>query len=102
LENIKTQKAIDTNSIDRKETLKTPKSIATRGKGEKEIAVHERTWEGSTMKSVSLFMLTTLATLVVVSGLMAQTTVHIAQAPVVRMEVSAVRLNLSPRLATGS
>jgi hypothetical protein len=48
------------------------------------------------MKSVSLPMLTTLATLIA-PGLMGQTAVHIAQAPVVHVQVPRVRLNLTPQ-----
>ena len=44
------------------------------------------------MNSVSLFMLTALATLVVAPGLMGGTTVHFAQAPVGRAQVSRVPL----------
>ena len=54
------------------------------------------------MKSVSLSMLTALATLVVAPGLMGQTTVHIGQAPVGRVQVSRVQLNLPPQLTAGS
>jgi hypothetical protein len=46
------------------------------------------------MKSVSLFMLTALATLVVAPGLMGQTTVHIGQAPVGQLQVSRIQLNM--------
>jgi hypothetical protein len=70
--------------IDRKETLKTPKSI--------------------------LFMLAAFATLVgVAPGLMGQTTFHIAQAPVGRVQapvgrvqVPRVQLNRPPQLTAGS
>jgi hypothetical protein len=48
------------------------------------------------MKSVSLPMLIALATLVAPS-LMGQTTVHIAQAPVGRVQVPRVQLNLTPQ-----
>ena len=48
------------------------------------------------MKSVSLPMLTALATLIA-PGLMGQTTVHIAQAPVGRVQVPRVQLNLPPQ-----
>jgi peptidoglycan hydrolase-like protein with peptidoglycan-binding domain len=48
------------------------------------------------MKSVSLPMLTALATLVA-PGLMGQTTVHIAQAPVGRVQVPRVQVNLTPQ-----
>ena len=88
--------------MDRKETLKTLKSIATRVKGDQEIIVHQRSWEESTIKSVSLSMLTALATLVVTPGLMGQTTVHIGQAPVGPVQVPRVQLNVSPQLTTGS
>jgi hypothetical protein len=46
------------------------------------------------MKSVSLSILAALATLVVAPGLMGQTTVHIAQAPVGHVQVPRVQLNL--------
>ena len=88
--------------MDRKETLKTLKGIATRVKGDEEIIVHQRSWEESTIKSVSLSMLTALATLVVTPGLMGQTTVHIGQAPVGPVQVPRVQLNVSPQLTTGS
>src|SRR5260370_16725639 len=48
------------------------------------------------MKSVSLPMLIALATLVA-AGLMGQTPVHIAQAPVGRVQVPRVQLNLTPQ-----
>jgi Putative peptidoglycan binding domain len=54
------------------------------------------------MKSVSLSMLTALATLLIAPGLMGQTTVHIGQAPVGRVQVSRVQLNLPPQLMKGS
>ena len=48
------------------------------------------------MKSMSLPMLTALATLIA-QGLMGQTTVHIAQGPVGRVQVPRVQLNLTPQ-----
>ena len=48
------------------------------------------------MKSVSLPMLAALATLIA-PGLMGQTTVHIAQAPVGHVQVPRVQLNLTPQ-----
>ncbi len=54
------------------------------------------------MKSVSLYILTALTTLMVAPGLMGQTTVHIAQAPVGRVQASSVHLTLPPQLRAGS
>ena len=54
------------------------------------------------MKSVSLSMLTALAALLMAPSLMGQTSVHIGQAPVGRVQVSRVPLNLPPRLIAGS
>jgi hypothetical protein len=54
------------------------------------------------MKSVSLSILTALATLVVTPGLMGQTTVHFAQAPVGRVQASSVHLTLPAQLRAGS
>jgi hypothetical protein len=54
------------------------------------------------MRSVSLSILTALATLVVGPSLMGQTTVHIAQAPVGRVQVPRVQLNLPPQLRASS
>jgi hypothetical protein len=54
------------------------------------------------MKSVSLSILTALATLVVTPGLLGQTTVHFAQAPVGRVQVSRVQLTLPAQLRAGS
>jgi hypothetical protein len=82
--------------------LKTPESIATRVEFNKEITVRQRSWGESTIKSVSLFMLASLTTLVVAPGLMGQTTVHIGQAPVGQLQVSRVPLNLLPQLTAGS
>ena len=48
------------------------------------------------MESVTLPMLTALATLIA-PGLMGQTTVHIAQGPVGRVQVPRVQLNLTPQ-----
>ena len=53
-------------------------------------------------KSVRLALLTALATLVVAPGLMGQTTVHFAQAPVGRVQASSVHLTLPPQLRAGS
>jgi hypothetical protein len=52
------------------------------------------------MKSVSLFILTALATFAAAPGLMGQTTIHIAQAPFAPVQVPRVQLNLSPQLRT--
>jgi hypothetical protein len=54
------------------------------------------------MKSVSLSILTAVATLVAGPGLMGQTTLHIAQAPVGRVQVPRVQLNLPPQLRASS
>ncbi len=54
------------------------------------------------MKSVSLSILTALATLVVTPGLMGQTTAHFAQAPVGRVKVSGFHLSLPAPLSAGS
>ena len=54
------------------------------------------------MKSVSLSILTALATLVVAPGLMGQTTAHFAQAPVGRVQVSRFHLTLPAQLRGGS
>ncbi len=48
------------------------------------------------MRSISLSMLTALATLVVAPDLMSQTTFHIAQAPVGLGQAPRVQLNLPP------
>jgi Putative peptidoglycan binding domain len=55
-----------------------------------------------TMNSVSLSILTALATLVVTPGLMGQTTVRFAPAPIERFQVPRVQLTLPPRLGAGS
>jgi Putative peptidoglycan binding domain len=54
------------------------------------------------MKSVSLFILTALATLVGAPVLMGQTAFHIAQAPVGRVQVPRVQVNLPPQFRTSS
>jgi hypothetical protein len=54
------------------------------------------------MKSVSLSVLTALATLVAAPVLMGQTAFHFAQAPVGRVQVPRVQLNLPPQIRTSS
>jgi hypothetical protein len=54
------------------------------------------------MKSVRLALLTALAALVVAPGLMGQTTVHFAHAPVERLQVPRVQLTLPSQLGAGS
>jgi hypothetical protein len=54
------------------------------------------------MKSVSLFIITVLTTLVVTPALMGQTTVHFAHPPIVRVQVPRVHLPLPPQLGAGS
>jgi Putative peptidoglycan binding domain len=54
------------------------------------------------MKSFSLFILTALATLAVAPGLMGQTSVHFAHAPIGRVQVPKVQLTLPPQLRAGS
>ena len=54
------------------------------------------------MKSVSLFIITALATLVVAPGLMGQTTAHFAHAPIGRVQVPRVQLALPPQLGAAS
>jgi Putative peptidoglycan binding domain len=54
------------------------------------------------MKSVSLFIITALATLVVAPGLMGQTTVHFAHAPIGRVQVPRVQLALPPQPGAAS
>jgi hypothetical protein len=53
------------------------------------------------MKSVSLFILTTLTTLVVTPGLMGQSSGHFAPTPIGRVQVPRVQLTL-PQLRVGS
>jgi hypothetical protein len=54
------------------------------------------------MKSVRLSLLTAVATLVAAPGLMGQTMVHIAPAPVERVQGPRVQLNLPPQLRMSS
>jgi Putative peptidoglycan binding domain len=54
------------------------------------------------MKSVSLSMLAALATLVVTPDLMGQTAIHIAHAPIARVQVPRVHLTLPPQLRASS
>jgi Putative peptidoglycan binding domain len=54
------------------------------------------------MQSVSLSMLTALATFVTAPGLMSQTMLHIAAAPVARVQVPSIHLNRPPQLRTSS
>jgi hypothetical protein len=55
-----------------------------------------------TMKSVRLSILTAVAILVAAPGLMGQTMAHIAQAPLGRVQVPRVQLNLPSQLRTSS
>jgi Putative peptidoglycan binding domain len=54
------------------------------------------------MKSVSLFILTALTTLVVTPGLMGQSIGHFAPAPIGRVQVPRVQLTLPPQFRAGS
>jgi hypothetical protein len=54
------------------------------------------------MKSFYLFILTALAALVLAPGVMGQSTVHFARAPIERLEVPRVPLTLPPQLRAGS
>ena len=54
------------------------------------------------MKSVSLFILTVSATLVVAPALMGQTTVHFAHPTIGRVQVPRVQLTLPPQPGAGS
>jgi hypothetical protein len=54
------------------------------------------------MKSVSLFILTMLTTLVVTPGLMGQSSGHFAPTPIGRVQVPRVQLTLPPQLRVGS
>ena len=54
------------------------------------------------MQSVSLYMLTALTTFVTAPGLMGQTMLHIAPAPVARVQVPSIQLNRPPQLRASS
>jgi hypothetical protein len=54
------------------------------------------------MKSVSLSILTALASLVMAPGLMGQTTFHFAHAAIGRVQVPRVQLTLPPQLRAGA